>query len=178
MVITPTLWEFGLTPEQGLKIATIIANWAMIDNEIGHLIQRLSGISDARDGADLVHVIDLKRKIDLLNARRKRGHLPQGMDTLVIELVYVAENYRNDRNMLAHAVITATPDRAVAWSQSKLKAISLGELDEMLSESHYATWVAHSLLLVELGVTPDPLPPRPPARLAPPWLDEIRWHSS
>src|SRR5437879_5876488 len=28
VAMTPRLWDFGLTPEQGLKIATIMANWA------------------------------------------------------------------------------------------------------------------------------------------------------
>jgi hypothetical protein len=28
--MTPYLWDFGLTPEQGLKIATIMANWAIL----------------------------------------------------------------------------------------------------------------------------------------------------
>lgn len=140
--MTPKLWDFGLTPEQGLAIATIMANWSMIDNEIGHLIQRISGITDTKDGADLVHVIDLKKKVDILNARRKQGRLPANMNELVIELVYVCERFRPDRNMLAHSTLSGNKDQALAWSQSKLKKLDLNDLGSILSESRYATWVA------------------------------------
>jgi hypothetical protein len=173
----PELWDFGLTPDQGLKIATIIANWSMVDNEIGHLIQRISGIKDAKDGADLVHVIDLKKKVDILNARRKQGRLPATLNDLVIEMVFVCEKFRPDRNMLAHNPLSAGSDRAIAWSQSKLKALDLNALDDILSESRYATWVAHNLFLAHLGVSVNQLPPRPPVRLAPRWLAEIRWNN-
>lgn len=162
------LWGFGLTPEQGLKIATILANWAMVDNEISHLLQRVSGITDDRDGADLVHVIDLRKKIEILNERRKQNRLAPQLNDLVSELIWVSSNYRSDRNMLAHGIMNVNNTHGTAYSSSKRRTLDLTLLDNVLDESHYATWVAHNLFLTHLGVTPDPLPSRPPARPASP----------
>jgi hypothetical protein len=174
-VMTPRLWDFGITPDQGLKIATIMANWAMIDNEIGHLLQRTSGIKGAKDGAELVHAITFTQKIRILDQRRKQGRLPETLNDLIREMVWITNNYWPSRNMLAHSILSGNPARSIGWSQAKLKAIDLGDLDGILSESRYATWVSHNLFLTHLGASPDALPPRPPERPAPPWLAEIHW---
>lgn len=43
-----------------------MSNWAMIDNEIGHLLQRTSGVKDTKDGAELVHAISFTQKVNIL----------------------------------------------------------------------------------------------------------------
>ena len=175
-VMTPSLWDFGLTPEQGLKIATIMANWAMTDNEIGHLLQRTSGVKDAKNGAELVHAISFTQKIKILDQRSKQGRLPETLSELIREMVWVTNHYWPSRNMLAHSILSSNPARSIGWSQAKLKAIDLNDLDGLLSDSRYATWVSHNLFLTHLGATPTPLPPRPPERPIPQWLSEIHWN--
>jgi hypothetical protein len=176
--MTPRLWDFGLTPEQGLKVATIMANWAMVDNELGHLLQRTSGIKRTADGAELAHAINFTQKVRILKARSKQGRLPETMAELVKELGWVTDHYWPNRNMLAHSILSSNPTRSIGWSQAKLKAIDLNDLDGVLSESRYATWVSHSLMLAHLGSTPGQLPPRPPERPIPDWLTAIHWNDS
>jgi hypothetical protein len=119
MTPTPPLWDFGLTPEQGLKIATIMANWAMIDNEIGHLLQRTSGVKDAEDGAELVHAISFTQKIKILDQRRKQGRLPEVLSELIREMVWITNHYWPSRNMLAHSICPPTaPGRLVGLRPS------------------------------------------------------------
>lgn len=174
--MTPALWDFGLTPEQGLKIATIMSNWAMIDNEIGHLLQRTSGVQDTKDGAELVHALTFTQKVRILEQRWKQGRLPDPLSGLIKEMAWVTNRYWPSRNMLAHSILSSNPTRSIGWSQAKLKAFDLNDLDGLLSASRYATWVSHNLFMTHLGTTPDALPPRPSERPSPKWLSEIRWN--
>ena len=171
MTVTPALWDFGLTPEQGLKIAGVLTNWAMIDNEIGHLLERTKIIT-----AGSAHKERFVDKIKALKRGLKRKQLPDTLGALIEEMASVASAYYETRNMLAHSILSSNPTRSMAWSQAKLKAIDLGGLDSILAESNYATWVSHNLFLSHLGTTPDPLPPRPPTRTPPSWVKDIRWN--
>jgi hypothetical protein len=163
--MTPPMWEFELTPEQAMKIALVSVNWAMVDNQIGHLIEFLSGITDHKVGAELIHVIDLKRKIDILDSRRKRGAMPPNTDGLVKELVFAGNTYRPDRNMLVHGVPMKSATGPVIWSQAKMKSLDFTDLDDLVSEAHYAAHVTHHLMMACNGVTQSGgPPPRPPER--------------
>jgi len=159
---TPPMWEFQITPEQGQKIALVSANWAIVDYELGHLISTLAGVSDTKDGADLVHILDLKKKIDLIESRRKDGRLRAEAAEMSREMRWVAEHYRPDRNMLAHGIIAG--EAQIVWSHSKQKILDLGHLDALVSEAQYAAHVAHRLLMLGLGAPSEALPPRPPLR--------------
>lgn len=169
----PPMWDYGLTAEQALKIATVSLDWAMVDSVLGHMLADLSGIKNLQHAAELVHVLDLKKKIELLNGRKKRGELPAAAAPLVSEMVFVANNYRSGRNMLAHGTYAGAPDDpqgAIFWSQSKLKMLPVSELDAILAEARYAAHVAHHLMLAIIapGFPATPLPARPPTRPAQP----------
>jgi hypothetical protein len=167
-MVTPPMWDFQITPEQGRKIALVSTNWAMVDNELGSLLEKLAGIQDSATGAELVHAIDLRKKIEILDRRRKGGRVPVGCAPLIQELVWCGSNFYADRNMLAHGIIGGgSPEHQVAWSQSKLKALNLTHLDAIVGEAQYTAHVAHHLFMAAHGAGPeslDPLPPRPPLR--------------
>jgi hypothetical protein len=148
-------------------IALVSLNWAAADYTLGRTIAFFSGLRDEQHGAELVHVLDLKKKVDILNARRKRGELNERCAAMVLEMVHVSERYRPDRNMLAHgylATLKSTGDK-VLWSSSKLKALPLSELEAIRDEAIYAHRVAQQISFLIGGQRYIPeLPPRPPER--------------
>jgi hypothetical protein len=161
---TPAAWEFKPSPEQAMKIAIVSLNWSAVDHTLGTMIAAHSGIHPVAHIAELIHVVDLKKKIDIINVRQKRGEFPAVAAPLVKEMVFIGENYRNDRNMLAHGMLFDDGEGGILFSASKTKWLSMRELDGIVDESNYAGHVAQALsAAVIFGVT-KPLPPRPPVR--------------
>jgi hypothetical protein len=167
---TPPMWEINLTPKEALKIALVSLNWAAVDNDLGHIIAGGSGIGVPIHASELVHVLDLQKKIEIIDNRRKRGEITGKAGDLALEMRWVGQHYRPNRNMLAHGMLLASGTPAAAlWSQTKLKAIPISELDEILDEAQYAAHVSHRLGLAIVGLSPAhiaPLPPRPHERPA------------
>ncbi|HEY1606668.1 MAG TPA: hypothetical protein VGF77_13830 [Allosphingosinicella sp.] len=167
--MTPRLLSYNLTPEQFEAIASVGLDWAHADMLLGSALAKLAGITSPGDASDLIYAIDLKKKIDLIHARHKRGEVPVPAADLVSELVHVGERYRPDRNMLAHGIVLYENDGSPSmfWSQSKMKGLDIGVLDAIVSEARYTVHVASHFMGRLLGLTPPrELPPRPPERAA------------
>ncbi len=163
--MTPALWQFGLTPDQAMKIAMVSLNWSAVDMSLGMALVGHTGIVSPLHAADLVHILDVRTKIDILHRRYKRGEFHSAATVFIKEMVWIGENYRADRNMLAHAVYADDGADGVMWSPSKLKALALSELDAIVSEARYAAHIANRLSLAIHGIElPEAPPPRPAAR--------------
>jgi hypothetical protein len=158
-----------LSDDELKTVAKIAINWAHADTIIGHALVKVYSIDiDAgwRAAKDLIHSLEMARKINLLFSLKKENAIPATADFYLTELKYAQDNFKTVRNVLFHGTIIA--DDKGNWSGNSPRGpkFDAKELSLALEQSRYAGLIANRLLLAVHGF---PLPTtsleRPPKQL-------------
>jgi len=106
-------------------VGQITVNWAAADHILGRVLEDViyhlgEGEAAREVGADLIHGINMRRKLDLIKRHRRRLPDENEIDTIMSELKSACEKEKVFRNMLAHGILLFDPDgNGVFYSQRK-----------------------------------------------------------
>jgi hypothetical protein len=166
MPLLPDPYPQLLTDEELRSVAWITINWAYADAFVSLILEHLYNI--AGDTAkELIHSLEMPRKIDRLMNLNARGKIPKGADFFLRELKYAHDNFKRIRNVFSHGMILA--DEHGNWSALSPKGPKADpkELALALEQSKYTGLVANRLVAAVFGQSLPPLPERPLAQLSP-----------
>jgi hypothetical protein len=154
-----------LSDEELRTVARIVINWAHADSVLGLVLEGLYRIR-GESASDLIHSLEMSRKIDLLIRFKKRRKLADRAHRFLAELKYAHDNYKQIRNLFSHGMILA--DDAGNWTAMSFKGQKADpkELALALEQSKYAGLMANRILMALGGLQmPATSFERPPARL-------------
>lgn len=158
----------GLEASHYEYVASVHLFWSELDNSLAQVLSERYGLSNPRHLEDLIYPLDVRKKISLIQSLNRRGELTESAAELVPELVWVGENYKIDRNILAHGVVLyeiESGEPSSLWSNTKAKEITLEDLEAIFHEARYARNIAQHFSFRASGRThPLALPTRPPKR--------------
>jgi hypothetical protein len=161
-----------LSDDELKTIARIAINWAHADSVIGNALsaayrldppisQRATSVAK-----DLIHPLEMGRKISLLISLRKANRIPDTAELFLTELKYAQDNFKTVRNVLSHGMIMS--DAAGNWSgiSGKGPMFDADELPLALEQSKYVALMANRVFF---AVARIPIPAtsfeRPPRQL-------------
>lgn len=144
-------------------IARISLNWGTVENFAGAILADIYGLV-GEAASDLVHVIDLRKKIDLIVKGHRSGKIPQDAVEYVKALEYCNKHYRKNRNIVAHGLFDLVGEANEVGLRSfhREQSLSLSDLGIVLEQSRYAVDAIMGVLSHHCGNgKPEPLPPKP-----------------
>lgn len=158
------LFNYGLSDKQLQTLAYIILNWSTADRHFGYCLNFIYGVREPNAQSALTHVLDMRKKIDLLSRAAKWKPLSQDIKSLIVEAAKVTRDWSDDRNYAAHGTIVnddALGPQLHSVKHDKSKPIE--ELDRALVRSRYVVHVALRINLHLAGamIPLGPLPDRP-----------------
>jgi len=149
-------------------VGQITVNWAAADHILGRVLEDViyhlgEGEAAREVGADLIHGINMRRKLDLIKRHRRRLPDENEIDTIMSELKSACEKEKVFRNMLAHGILLFDPDgNGVFYSPTKKEPMAVTELPRAVEFSRYAARLSKRLWVWSHGaVPPDPWPEKP-----------------
>lgn len=142
-------------------LSSIMLNWSMVDNFSGAILADLYGIQNNEDASELVHAIDLRKKLDFIEKARKRGKIESNLYPACDALKFANANFRKNRNIVAHSMLMDAWDgqEHSLLSLNGLQQLSRCDFDLVLEQSRYTMAAVKMLLTGCVSV----LPPRPSA---------------
>ncbi len=121
----------GLTDEQFALIGKTVMNWSVFEACLGAALGRLYGLNSKEASTELVHAIDMRKKIDLLRKISKRPP-HEGSQLPFKEVIECYNLWSDDRNMLAHGFFISRRGAAPFLSSSKRLSDDMGhDLERM-----------------------------------------------
>lgn len=168
------LFDLGMTDEQLKTIGTISLNWATVEREITDILRDFYALKDENDAIELITILDLDKKLHLLQKKMTRDSKPSGYlnadwskaSDFLSRLRKSAEKFREGRNHIIHGSVVrffGNVQDPVIWSHTKRRGKDLSELPKIVDQSTYLTnLMAHlssslygSMLQVLLPDIPD-----------------------
>ena len=92
----------GLTVDQCVTYTHIVLTWGAAESDIGDALTFASDITDGDIADDLIHVLDGKKKITLLQRALERRSLSHAALPILKKIAKGHERWAADRNILAH----------------------------------------------------------------------------
>lgn len=168
------LFDLGMTDDQLKTIGIISLNWAIVEREITDILRDFYALKDENDAIELVTILDLDKKLNLLQKKMMRYPKPRGYlnadwakaSDFLGRLRKSAEKFRDGRNHIIHGSVVrffGNVQDPVIWSHTKRRRMDLSELPKIVDQSTYLTYLmAHlssalygSMLQVPLPEIPD-----------------------
>jgi hypothetical protein len=153
--------EKPVSDDDLIRIARIILNWGLVDMHLGHALTFLYKI-EPEDRGDLLNVLDVRKKADLISRRVKSKVYPDEIREFIREIHHCLSNYKAGRDTVAHGVIMWGTDGESGFvSPRTYQLTELTELPRVLEKSRYACNVAINIFRFFAGLPREPLPERP-----------------
>jgi hypothetical protein len=151
-----------VSDEDLIRIARIILNWGLVDLHLGNALIFLYKVEPG-DRGDLLNVLDVRKKVDLISKRVKSMDHPDEIRALTKEIHHCLSHYKAGRDVVAHGVIMWGADGEPSFvSPRTYQLTELTELPRVLERSRYACNAAINIFKFFAGLPREPLPDRPP----------------
>jgi len=72
------LFDLGMTDEQLKTVGIISLNWSLVERDVTDILSDFYAFKDEKDATDLVAILDLDKKLNLLEKKMKRDLKPPG----------------------------------------------------------------------------------------------------
>jgi hypothetical protein len=167
------LFDLGMTDEQLKTVGIISLNWSLVERDVTDILRDFYAFRDEKDATDLVAILDLDKKLNLLEKKMKRDPKPSGYPNadwakasdFLSCLRKSYEEFREGRNHVIHGTVVrffGNINDPVIWSHKKRVAKELSELPKILDQSTYLTYLmAHLSSALYGSMLQVPLPDKP-----------------
>lgn len=144
--------EEQITEQHMNDIGRVILNWGKADTFLGLALCFLYNL-DGDNAADLLHVLDFKKKVDYLKKKTKKIPPCDGFDKLITEMHFCISNYKWERDAISHGTVMYNHDGKGEFMSMKNteQKISLSALKLVLERSRYTLDVSIAILKVLAG---------------------------
>src|SRR5207237_117865 len=95
--------EKPVSDEDLIRIARIILNWGLVDASLVNALIFLYKIEPG-DRGDLLNVLDVRKKVDLISKRLKSIDRADEIRVLTKEIHHCLSHYKGGRDVVAHGV--------------------------------------------------------------------------
>jgi hypothetical protein len=107
------LFDLGMNDEQLKALGIISLNWGIVEREITDILCSFYGLSDPSDAVELITILDLDKKLNLLTKKIVREPRPAGytnadwkkVSEMLAILKQCIEAYREGRNHIIHGTV-------------------------------------------------------------------------
>jgi hypothetical protein len=152
----------GLTKDECVLLANIILTWAAAEDELGNALLHTYGITEGDVAADLVNGLDGKKKRDLLRKVLRRSNPAHSAIPILTTLAKAAEDWADDRNILAHGFGAITASGTVIVSSKPKPPLSPDRFNEILNRANWLYLASSEVRRIVVGTpSDDPLPNGP-----------------
>ncbi len=145
-------------------VGRIAVNWGKAEGFAGLALVKIYSLPPEA-ASDLIHIIDLRKKFDLLDKLFKAGKILADLAPVMTEMRWINNRLRTGRNHIAHGVWAVNNETGVSALLSLTKETYTTEKDMtvLLDQSRFTLRVMNHLAAwVEQQTLREGLPERPP----------------
>ncbi len=152
----------GLSTQQCEFFTNIMLTWGAADDELGAALLFIYDIYEGPTADDLVRVLDIKKKRNLLKKALKRRNPDHPAIEIINKIACVSEAWANDRNILAHGFAASGDRGTVIVSSLPKPPLDVKDLGSVLNRANWLYLACSEVRRIVVGTpSDDPLPDRP-----------------